>query len=336
MPEGYALGWSYIPHFIHVRFYTYAYSFAQLVALLLYRRFREDSEAFAPKYLELLARGGSASPADLVAPFGLDLRSTDTWREAFAELDALREEAETIGDTGRAVASAVCSTCCSRGAASSASAAGTLLCAGCRARLPPLTPPLCARCGAPTAWPVARCRECAGRRLAFATARAAVAYDADVRADRLAAGRSAGSAGSAPRRRASSPSGCRVPDVDLVTFVPPDGERRLERGYHPAEQLARALAARGSCRASRSSTRVGRSSRQRGLSLARAAPKRRARLRRRGRSGRGSARGRRLHDGSHRARRRGLGASHAPRGGRDVCPRDSVAAIRVGGESESS
>ncbi|MDX6485616.1 MAG: oligoendopeptidase, partial [Gaiellaceae bacterium] len=96
MPEGYAFGWSYIPHFIHVRFYTYAYSFAQLVALILYRRYREDAEAFAPKYLELLARGGSASPADLVAPFGLDLRSTDTWREAFAELDALREEAETL------------------------------------------------------------------------------------------------------------------------------------------------------------------------------------------------------------------------------------------------
>ena len=96
MPDGYALGWSYIPHFIHVRFYTYAYSFAQLVALLLYRRFREDAEAFAPKYLELLGAGGSASPADLVAPFGLDLRSTDTWREAFAELDALREEAERL------------------------------------------------------------------------------------------------------------------------------------------------------------------------------------------------------------------------------------------------
>ena len=96
MPAGYAFGWSYIPHFIHVRFYTYAYSFAQLVALLLYRRFREDADAFAPKYLELLAAGGSASPADLVAPFGLDLRSTDTWREAFAELDALRDEAERL------------------------------------------------------------------------------------------------------------------------------------------------------------------------------------------------------------------------------------------------
>jgi len=96
LPTDYAYGWTYIPHFIHVRFYTYAYSFAQLVALLLYRRYREDPEAFAPKYLDLLSAGGSASPADLVAPFGLDLRSTDTWREAFAELDAMRVNAETL------------------------------------------------------------------------------------------------------------------------------------------------------------------------------------------------------------------------------------------------
>src|SRR5581483_7971568 len=52
LPDGYHMGWSYIPHFIHVRFYTYAYSFAQLVALLLYRRYREDGgDDFAPKYL---------------------------------------------------------------------------------------------------------------------------------------------------------------------------------------------------------------------------------------------------------------------------------------------
>jgi oligoendopeptidase F len=96
LPDGYALGWSYIPHFIHVRFYTYAYSFAQLVALLLYSRFRRDPEAFTPKYLDLLGTGGSASPAELVAPFGVDLRSAETWHEAFAELDTLREEAETL------------------------------------------------------------------------------------------------------------------------------------------------------------------------------------------------------------------------------------------------
>ena len=37
------------------------------------------------------------------------------------------------------------------------------------------------RCGAPTAWPVRRCAECAGRRLAFVSARAAVEYDEPVR-----------------------------------------------------------------------------------------------------------------------------------------------------------
>ena len=96
LPDGYRVGWSYIPHFIHVRFYTYAYSFAQLVALLLYGRYREDPEAFVPRYLDFLAAGGSASPAELLAPFGLDLHSTDTWREAFARLEGLRHTAETL------------------------------------------------------------------------------------------------------------------------------------------------------------------------------------------------------------------------------------------------
>jgi oligoendopeptidase F len=101
LPEGYHLGWSYIPHFIHVRFYTYAYSFAQLVALLLYRRYREEGDAFVPRYLDLLRAGGSASPAELVAPFGLDLHSPDTWREAFAELHIFCDEAVTLASQVR-------------------------------------------------------------------------------------------------------------------------------------------------------------------------------------------------------------------------------------------
>src|SRR5690242_10563322 len=58
---------------------------------------------------------------------------------------------------------------------------GKQLCDGCREELPRIEPPLCTRCGAPTVWPVQRCRECAGRRLAFASARAAVGYDSAVR-----------------------------------------------------------------------------------------------------------------------------------------------------------
>ena len=98
LPEAYRLGWSYVPHFIHVRFYTYAYAFAHLLALLLHGRYREDPESFVPLYLDLLASGGSASPADLVAPFGIDLTAPGTWRAAYDEFEVLLEEAEALAD----------------------------------------------------------------------------------------------------------------------------------------------------------------------------------------------------------------------------------------------
>ena len=57
---------------------------------------------------------------------------------------------------------------------------GAQVCTACLVALPRLRGPRCERCCAPTAWPVRRCRECAGRRLAFARARSAVAYDDSV------------------------------------------------------------------------------------------------------------------------------------------------------------
>jgi ComF family protein len=144
--------------------------------------------------------------------------------------------------------------------------AGPQLCAGCRAALPVLGPPLCERCGAPTAWPVRRCIECAGRRLAFATARAAVAYDEPVRL--LVAGwkerglrRLADEAASLVAERLAHPGNA------VLTFVPPDGNRRLRRGYHPAERLAAALAAAWALPCEPLLTRRRPSTRQRGLSL---------------------------------------------------------------------
>ena len=94
LPAGYRLGWSYIPHFIHVRFYTYAYAFAHLVAFSLLARYREDREAFVPAWLDLLGNGGSRSPQDLLLPVGVDLRDPETWALAFGEFDRCIAEAE--------------------------------------------------------------------------------------------------------------------------------------------------------------------------------------------------------------------------------------------------
>jgi len=119
---------------------------------------------------------------------------------------------------------------------------GAQLCAACRDALAPLGPPLCERCGAPTAWPVRRCRECAGRRLAFASARAAVAYDAAARAF-VAGWKERGLRGLAVEAAALVAERVPLPPgAALVAFVPPDRGRLLERGHHPAERLARGLA----------------------------------------------------------------------------------------------
>jgi predicted amidophosphoribosyltransferase len=146
-------------------------------------------------------------------------------------------------------------------------AAGEQLCRACRDALPRIGPPLCDRCGAPTAWPVKRCRECAGRRLAFASARAAVAYDEGVR--RLVRswkerGLRTLAAVAADTVAAALPT----PSATALTFVPPDRARGLERGHHPAERLARELGERWALPVLPLLGRTRPAPRQRGLSLA--------------------------------------------------------------------
>jgi oligoendopeptidase F len=96
LPDGYGLGWSYIPHFISTRFYTYAYVFAHLVTLALYARYREDGDDFAPRYLDFLAAGGSAAPADLLRPLGVDLADPGCWDAGFREMERMVERAEEM------------------------------------------------------------------------------------------------------------------------------------------------------------------------------------------------------------------------------------------------
>ena len=144
---------------------------------------------------------------------------------------------------------------------------GTQVCDPCLDALPRLRPPFCERCGAPTEWPVRRCAECAGRRIAFASARAAVAYDSRVRSivagwkehglRRLAALAADVVAAQVPR-----------PDVNVLVFVPTDRDRGLKRGHHPAERLARELGKRWELPVLDSLRRRGGAPRQRGLDVA--------------------------------------------------------------------
>ena len=90
----YATGWSYIPHFIGTRFYTYAYSFAYLVSLLLVARRRAAPRRFATEYRRFLSAGGSATPASLLCEVGVDIAAPEAWRDAFAELERMLEEAQ--------------------------------------------------------------------------------------------------------------------------------------------------------------------------------------------------------------------------------------------------
>ena len=118
---------------------------------------------------------------------------------------------------------------------------GEHVCGGCRSALRLIAPPLCGRCGAPTAWPVQRCAECSGRRLAFARARAAVEYDETVRKV-VAAWKERGL-----RRLAAWAAEIVVetiarPDVEALAYVPGSADRRLRRGHHAAERLAGQLA----------------------------------------------------------------------------------------------
>jgi ComF family protein len=140
---------------------------------------------------------------------------------------------------------------------------GDQVCVDCTSKLPRIAAPMCERCGAPTAWPVRRCAECSGRRLAFEGARAAVAYEDPV--PRLVGAwkerglrRLAGWAADLVATTLPRPEGA------CVVCVPGDPDRRLRRG-HAAERLAVELGRRWGIRFDPLLRRARISVRQRGL-----------------------------------------------------------------------
>ena len=93
---GYACWWSYIGHFIRSPFYCYAYAFGELLVLALVQKYKQDGPAFVPRYLELLASGGSDAPDVLLAKLGVDVTDPAFWELGLHLLGEMVAEAETL------------------------------------------------------------------------------------------------------------------------------------------------------------------------------------------------------------------------------------------------
>ena len=74
---------------VGLHFYNFPYAFGLLFGLGVYQLYRQEGQAFLPKYDALLAACGSDTIANVAATVGIDVRSVAYWRSA---LDVVRGE----------------------------------------------------------------------------------------------------------------------------------------------------------------------------------------------------------------------------------------------------
>jgi oligoendopeptidase F len=92
----YRVYWTYIPHFVHVPFYVYAYAFGDCLVNSLYAVYEGAAEGFAERYLEMLKAGGTKRHKALLAPFGLDASDPDFWAKGLDVVVGFIDELEAM------------------------------------------------------------------------------------------------------------------------------------------------------------------------------------------------------------------------------------------------
>ena len=103
--ETYRPIWGFIPHFIHVPFYVYAYAFGDCLVNALWQVYAKakdngDDAAFVEKYLDLLRAGGTNRHDVALAPFGLDAKDGAFWNLGLDMITGMIDELETLLDEG--------------------------------------------------------------------------------------------------------------------------------------------------------------------------------------------------------------------------------------------
>ena len=96
--DGYRSWWSYIPHFIgspRLRLRLRLRPAARAVGL---RALRADGPELVPRYLEMLAAGGSRSPEELGQIVGIDLADPGFWDAGLDLVERQLQEAEAAAE----------------------------------------------------------------------------------------------------------------------------------------------------------------------------------------------------------------------------------------------
>jgi len=88
--------WVSIPHIYHVPFYVYAYAFGQLLVLSLYKQYKEEGEAFKPRFIKILAAGGSDAPVRILSEAGIDVYDSGFWQGGFEVILDLIDQLEDL------------------------------------------------------------------------------------------------------------------------------------------------------------------------------------------------------------------------------------------------
>lgn len=87
----------FFAHWSHIRrhFYVYAYAFGELVSDALYAKYKKDA-TYKNKIEEFLSAGGSASPEEIFASVGIDVRHPKFFEEGLKQIEADIAELERL------------------------------------------------------------------------------------------------------------------------------------------------------------------------------------------------------------------------------------------------
>ena len=100
LDDSYRPIWAYIPHFVHMPFYVYAYAFGDCLVNALWQNYQEksatDKLVFSEQYIQLLKAGGTKRYNAALAPFGLNPADASFWNMGLDMIAGMIDELESL------------------------------------------------------------------------------------------------------------------------------------------------------------------------------------------------------------------------------------------------